>query len=54
MKQTLFIPLTFTASPNTTASISIPFKVAKIHVKSYGYTSGSAVNATNYVVLKVI
>lgn len=41
MKQTLYIPLTFTASPVTTAKISIPFKVSVIHVKSAAYQAGT-------------
>lgn len=51
MKQTVFIPLTFTASPQTTANISIPFKVARIHVKSLAYKAGLN-GTTNYVMLR--
>ena len=50
MKETRFIPLTFTASPVTTASISVPFKVDTIHVKSIGYQAGT-IGVTNYVAL---
>lgn len=50
MKQTLFIPLTFTASPTTTANIYVPFKVSNFHVKSYGYQGGSS-GTTRYVAL---
>jgi len=41
-KQTVFISLTFIAGqPNATASISIPFPVKKIHVKSVAYDAGT-------------
>lgn len=39
MKQTLFIPLIFSASPVTTQVVNVPFKVSKIHVKSAGYNA---------------
>jgi hypothetical protein len=51
MKQTIFIPLTFAATPQTTATISIPFKVAKMHVKSCGYQAGT-IGTTKYVMLR--
>lgn len=51
MKVTKFIPLTFTASPNTTAYISVPFRVKTIHVKSAGYVAGSLPGPTRYVVI---
>jgi hypothetical protein len=41
MKQTLFIPLEFQASPITTAPVNVPFKVKTIHVKSAGYNAGT-------------
>lgn len=47
-KLTKFIPLTFTASPRTTAQISIPFKVKTIHIKSAAYDAGLN-GTTNYV-----
>jgi hypothetical protein len=50
MKQTSFIPLTFTASPVATATISVPFKVDTIHVKSIGYEAGTN-GTTQYVAL---
>lgn len=50
MKQTLFIPLTFTASPTTTQNIYVPFKVNNIHVVSFGYKAGTN-GTTNYVAL---
>jgi len=50
MKQTLFIPLTFTASPTTIQNINVPFKVQNIHIKSFGYKAGTN-GTTNYVVL---
>jgi hypothetical protein len=39
MKQTLFIPLVFNASPITTQTVNVPFKVKTIHVKSAGYNA---------------
>lgn len=51
MKQTIFIPLVFAATPQTTATISVPFKVARIHVKSIGYQAG-ANGTTKYVMLR--
>lgn len=51
MKVTKFIPLTFAASPNTTAYISVPFRVQTIHVKSAGYVAGSLPGPTRYVVI---
>jgi len=47
-KLTKFIPLSFTASPNTTATISVPFKVGTIHIKSAAYKAGTN-GTTNYV-----
>jgi hypothetical protein len=47
-KLTKFIPLTFTASPRTSASISIPFRVKTIHIKSAAYDAGS-VGKTDYI-----
>ncbi len=52
MKVTKFIPLTFTASPNTTAYISVPFRVQTIHVKSAGYVAGSLPGPTRYVMIR--
>jgi len=52
MKVTKFIPLTFTASPNTTAYISVPFRVKTIHIKSAGYVSGSLPGPTRYVMIR--
>jgi len=52
MKVTKFIPLTFTASPNTTAYISVPFRVQTIHVKSAGYVSGSLPGPLRYVMIR--
>jgi hypothetical protein len=49
-KLTKFIPVTFTASPNSTARISVPFRVKTIHIKSAAYdavTNGT----TNYVTI---
>jgi hypothetical protein len=51
MKQTIFIPLSFVASPQTTANISIPFTVKKIHVKALGYQAGTN-GTTKYVMLR--
>ena len=51
MKVTKFIPLTFTASPNTTAYISVPFRVKTIHVKSAGYVSSTLPGPTRYVII---
>jgi hypothetical protein len=51
MKQTVFIPLTFTASPVTTATVSVPFKVSLMHVKSLAYKAGTN-GTTNYVMLR--
>lgn len=51
MKQTQFIPLTFTASPVTTAYISVPFKVETIHIKSANYDAGTS-GLTRYVVVE--
>ena len=50
MKQTLFIPLTFTTSPTTTQNVYVPFKVENLHVKSFGYKAGTN-GTTNYVAL---
>ena len=47
-KLTKFIPLTFTASPRTSASISIPFRVKTIHIKSAAYNA-EAVGTNNYI-----
>ncbi len=47
-KLTKFIPLTFTASPRTSASISIPFRVKTIHIKSAAYDAGTN-GTTNYI-----
>ena len=47
-KLTKFIPLTFTASPRTSASISIPFRVKTIHIKSAAYDAGTTGTA-NYI-----
>jgi len=49
-KLTKFIPLSFPAgsSSRTTATISIPFKVKTIHVKSAAYKAGTN-GTTNYV-----
>tara|TARA_R110000868_G_scaffold45751_1_gene151555 strand:+ start:142 stop:531 length:390 start_codon:yes stop_codon:yes gene_type:complete len=47
-KLTKFIPLTFTASPRTSARISVPFKVKTIHIKSAGYTA-SDVGTLKYI-----
>ena len=43
-KLTKFISMTFPAgaASRTTAQISIPFKVKTIHIKSAGYTAGTA------------
>ena len=49
-KLTKFIPLTFTASPNSTARISVPFRVKTIHIKSAGYKAGTN-GTTNYVTI---
>jgi hypothetical protein len=47
-KQTVFITLTFVAGqPTATASISIPFPVKKIHVKSVAFDAGTV--AVDYV-----
>ncbi len=51
MKQTQFIPLTFVASPVTTAYISVPFKVSKIHIKSANYDAGTS-GLARYVVVE--
>jgi len=51
VKQTQFIPLTFTASPVTTAYISVPFKVSKIHIKSANYDAGTS-GLNRYVVVE--
>jgi len=51
MKQTIFIPLSFVASPQTTANISIPFTVKTIHVKALGYQAGTN-GTTKYVMLR--
>jgi len=51
MKQTQFIPLTFTASPVTTAYISVPFKVETIHIKSANYDAGTS-GLTRYIVVE--
>lgn len=51
MKQTVFISLSFTAGESTAlASINIPFRVKKIHIKSAVYKAGTV--QTTYVVLK--
>lgn len=51
MKQTICIPMTFTAgTSSTTANVFIPFIVKKIHVKSAAFDAGT--NSTTYVVLK--
>lgn len=50
MKITKFINLSFVAKSTTTASVYIPFKVKKIHVKSFGYVAGTN-GTTNYVCL---
>ena len=47
-KLTKFIPLTFTASPRTSASISIPFRVKTIHIKSAAYNA-EQVGSNNYI-----
>lgn len=52
MKVTKFIPLTFAGSPNTTAYISVPFRVQTIHVKSAGYVSGSLPGPIRYVMIR--
>jgi hypothetical protein len=52
-KLTKFIPLSFvpnTTAATTTATISVPFKVKTIHVKSAGYTAGT-LGDTVYVAL---
>lgn len=49
-RQISFIPLTFTASPNTTATISCPFPVKTLHIKSGGYQAGTN-GTTRYVAL---
>jgi hypothetical protein len=51
MKVTQFIPLTFTASPVTTAYISVPFKVETIHIKSANYDAGTS-GLNRYVVVE--
>jgi hypothetical protein len=51
MKQTQFIPLTFAASPVTTAYISVPFKVEKIHIKSANYDAGTS-GLARYVIVE--
>lgn len=48
MKITKFIPLVFAGSPNTTARISIPFRVKTIHVKSMSYVAATD-GVNNYV-----
>ena len=50
MKQTQFIPLTFAASPVTTAYISVPFKVETIHIKSANYDAGTS-GLARYVIV---
>jgi len=47
-KLTKFISVTFTASPNSTARISVPFRVKTIHIKSAAYDAGTN-GTTNYV-----
>jgi hypothetical protein len=47
-KLTKFIPLTFTASPRTSARISVPFKVKTIHIKSAAYNADE-VATNNYI-----
>jgi hypothetical protein len=49
-KLTKFIPVTFTASPNSTARISVPFRVKTIHIKSAAYNAGTN-GTTNYVTI---
>ena len=51
-KLTKFVSLSFPAgaASRTTASISIPFKVGTIHIKSAGYKAGTN-GTTNYVAL---
>jgi hypothetical protein len=49
-KLTKFIPVTFTASPNSTARISVPFRVKTIHIKSAAYDAGTN-GTTNYVTI---
>jgi hypothetical protein len=51
-KLTKFIPLSFPAgaSSRTTASISVPFKVGIIHIKSAAYKAGTN-GTTNYVAI---
>lgn len=50
MKVTKYISLVFTASPNATAYISIPFKVKTIHIKSAAYDAGTN-GTTNYIAI---
>lgn len=51
MKITKFIPLTFTGKPTTTAYITVPFKVKKIHIKSANYVAGSLPGPTRYIAI---
>jgi hypothetical protein len=48
MRLTKVINLTFTASPTTTAYVSVPFKVKTAHVKSMAYNAGTN-GTTRYV-----
>lgn len=48
MRITKAINLTFTASPTTTAYVSVPFKVKTVHVKSAAYNAGTN-GTTRYV-----
>ena len=47
-KLTKFISMTFTASPRTSARISVPFKVKTIHIKSAAYNADE-VATNNYI-----
>lgn len=51
-KLTKFISVTFPAGANSrsSAQISVPFKVKKIHIKSAGYKAGTN-GTTNYVAI---
>ena len=50
-KLTKFISLTFVAGANarTTTSISVPFRVKTVHIKSVAYTAGTG--TANYVAI---
>jgi hypothetical protein len=50
MKITQALYLTFTASPQTSVYINIPFTVSKIHVKSMNYQAGTNGTTRNVVV----